>query len=49
VRTHRGSLRHDANIVSISGIEADYDGEVMSFEEATKIAVAARLSALLYT
>ena len=38
-----------ANVVSISGIEADYDGEEISFEEATKIVEAARLSALLYT
>ena len=48
-RTHKGSLRHDANVVSISGIEADYDDEVMSFDEATEILEVARLSALLYT
>jgi hypothetical protein len=48
-RSDKGSLRHNANVVSMSGIEADYDGEVMPFEEATKILEAARLSALLYT
>ena len=42
-------LRRDANVVSISGIEADYDDEVMSFDEATEILEVARLSALLYT
>jgi hypothetical protein len=48
-RSDKGSLRHNANVLSISGIEADYDGEVMSFDEAAKILEAGRLSALLYT
>jgi putative DNA primase/helicase len=48
-RSDKGSLRHDANVISISGIEADYDDEVMSFDEATEILEAARLSTLLYT
>ena len=48
-RSDKGSLRHDANVVSVSGIEADYDGEEIPFNEATKIAEGARLSALLYT
>jgi hypothetical protein len=48
-RSDKGSLRHNANVLSISGIEGDYDGEVMSFEEAAKILEAERLSALLYT
>ena len=48
-RSDKGSLRHDANVVSVSGIEADYDDEEISFDEATKILEAARLSALLYT
>jgi hypothetical protein len=48
-RTDKGSLRHDANVNSISGLEADYDGEEMSFEEAIEIVEAARLNALLYT
>ncbi len=48
-RSDKGSLRQDANVVSISGIEADYDEEETPFEEATKIVEAAGLSALLYT
>jgi hypothetical protein len=48
-RSDQGSLRHDANVISISGIEADYDDEVISFDEAAKIIEAARLYALLYT
>src|SRR6476661_4924846 len=42
-RSEKGSLRHDANVVSVSGIEADYDDEEMPFEKATKIVEAARL------
>jgi hypothetical protein len=33
-RTEKGSLRHDANVRWISGIEADYDAEKMPFDEA---------------
>ena len=28
IRTANNSLRHDANVRAITGIEADYDGEV---------------------
>jgi hypothetical protein len=28
------SLRHDQNVLSVSGLEADYDGEAMPFSEA---------------
>ncbi|MCR0985283.1 YfjI family protein [Roseomonas populi] len=48
-RTEKGSLRHDANVLSISGIEADYDGERMSFEEAVEVATKADLLCLIYT
>jgi hypothetical protein len=44
-----GCLRHDGNVISISGIELDYDGEVMPFEEAVARIKKARLCALLYT
>jgi hypothetical protein len=47
--TDDGCLRHDANVLSVTGVEADYDGEVMSFEEAVGIADKAGLYALLYT
>ena len=48
-RTEKGSLRHDANVLSISGVEADYDGEQVSFEEAVETAIKADLLCLLYT
>ena len=33
---HTGSYRHDQNLVACSGIEGDYDGEVVSCESAPK-------------
>jgi len=48
-RTRKGSLRHDRNVIAITGIEADYDGEKISFDEAVEIAEKAGLSALVYT
>src|SRR5262249_61146385 len=48
-RTEKGSLRHDANVESATGVEMDYDGEVVSFEEALAVIKRARLRALLYT
>ena len=48
-KSDKGSLRHDANVITISGIELDYDGEKMSFNEAVDIAEGQRLWALLYT
>src|SRR5215831_12370758 len=29
----KGSLRHDANVLWVTGCEADYDGEFISFDE----------------
>jgi hypothetical protein len=48
-RTTKGSLRHDANVESIDGIELDYDGKKMPFEEGVKILKRLKLSALIYT
>jgi putative DNA primase/helicase len=48
-RTENNSLRHNANITSISGIEGDYDAKEVSFEEAVRLMREARLNALLYT
>ncbi|WP_426954126.1 phage/plasmid primase, P4 family [Muricoccus radiodurans] len=48
-RTDKVSLRHDANILTISGIEADYDGESVAFDEAVEIAAKAGLLCLIYT
>lgn len=49
VRTDKGSLRHDANLLAISGVEGDYDGEVLSIDEAAKLLSTAGVKALLYT
>jgi hypothetical protein len=48
-RTKAKSLRHDANVTSISGIELDYDREKMSWEEAVDILKEMNVCALLYT
>jgi len=48
-RSPRGSLRTNDNVLAISGVELDYDGKVMSFDEAVRIANAARLKCILYT
>lgn len=48
-RSDKGSLRHDANLTAISGIEADYDDEEVSFEQAVEVAERAGLRAIIYT
>ncbi len=48
-RTAKGSLRHDGNLVAISGIEADYDGEEIPFDEARALLEKQGIASLLYT
>jgi hypothetical protein len=48
-KTDEGSLRHNANVLSIDGLEADYDEEQLSFDEAVAIICKTQLKALLYT
>jgi hypothetical protein len=48
-RTDKASLRHDANVRCISGIEADYDAERVSFDEAAELLDKLGVMALLYT
>jgi AAA domain len=48
-KTPKGSLRHDQNVVAITGIEADYDSGSVGFDEAVEIAENAGLLAILYT
>ena len=36
-RTGKGSLRHDANVLEINGIELDYDDEKIAFNDAAKV------------
>jgi hypothetical protein len=49
IKTVRGCLRHDANVLAISGVEGDYDGGTTSFEDAVRVLRHARLAALVYT
>lgn len=48
-QSKEGSLRHNANVLSISGIEADYDGEVMPVETAAFLLDVAGIRAAIYT
>jgi len=48
-RTEKNSLRHDANVISISGVEADFDAGDLGFDEAVEIAEKAPLRCLIYT
>lgn len=48
-RTEKGSLRHDANVVEIHGIEADYDGEQITLDRARQVLTNAGVAAMLYT
>jgi hypothetical protein len=49
VRSEKGSLRHDANLISISGVEVDYDGEKITFDDAVERVEKEGLEALVYT
>ena len=48
-RTEANCLRHNANLLTITGIEADYDGGTKSFNEARETLVSAGVAAILYT
>lgn len=48
LRTPRGSLRHDANLLEISGIEADYDSERMPIAAAVAQLASAGIAAVVY-
>lgn len=49
VRSGKGALRHDSNLLQITGVEGDYDGEQMQPEEAVALLERAGLRALVYT
>jgi hypothetical protein len=48
-KTKDGSLRHNANMLAITGIEADYDAEQIGYDEAKRILTEAGFAAILYT
>jgi hypothetical protein len=47
--TGQGSLRHDRNVICISGVEGDYDGEVVELDKVLERLEKAGLGALVYT
>jgi RecA-family ATPase len=48
-KTEKGSLRWDRNVIAETGVEGDYDGEVVPFETAVEKVEKAGLQAILYT
>jgi hypothetical protein len=48
-KSKNGSLRYNANLLTITGVEADYDAKKMSFDDAVAIAEKAGLNSALYT
>lgn len=48
-KTPNGSLRHNDNVLTISGIEADYDGEQVSVDDAIEKLTKANIRAIVYT
>lgn len=48
-RSVKGSLRHDRNVLEVSGIEIDYDGETLSPDAAEAILRDARIPGIVYT
>jgi hypothetical protein len=48
-RTDKGSLRHDANVLSVTGVEGDHDAGSMTLEEAALLLELAGVQAVLYT
>lgn len=48
-RTDKNSLRWDGNMLAISGVEADYDAERISFDEAVEKLGAAGIHCIVYT
>ena len=49
VRTKDGCLRHNANVLAVTGIEADYDAEQIRFDRAEGTLTEAGILAILYT
>lgn len=48
-RTKENCLRHDANVIEISGIEGDYDGGKVSLADARSLLSEHQIRAVLYT
>jgi putative DNA primase/helicase len=48
-RTKKGSLRHDGNVIAVSGIEADYDAEQIDCDAAVEMLDKAGIQGIVYT
>lgn len=48
-RTDKGSLRHDANLLRVAGVEGDYDAGAVSPQDAAERLRQAGIAALIYT
>jgi hypothetical protein len=48
-RTEKGSLRHDANLLRVSGVEGDHDAGAVSPQDAAERLRQAGNAALIYT
>jgi hypothetical protein len=49
VLTEKKSYRHDPNVIAVTGIEGDYDGEEMPMQHAAEALSALGVEAILYT
>jgi hypothetical protein len=49
IKTDKNSLRHDGNVLAITGVEGDYDGERIGYDEAKRFLADAGITAILYT
>ena len=49
IPTPRGSLRHNANMLEVTGVEGDYDGEVVTPVEAAQRLRQAGVAGFIYT
>ena len=49
IKTEKNSLRHDANVLTVSGVEVDYDDEKISSQEAIERLTKAGILSIFYT
>ena len=49
VKSDKGSLRYNGNVKAITGVEGDYDLEIISFAEAVETVQRAKLQAIIFT